>query len=108
MSGGAMVLPTVIARNPNAYSAAVLIAGGADYLQVAMESNYATWIDALRFRQPGGDCLSTDCSTRLYAAHRQCAALDSFYTAGSLRGKPTLMLHAKAGFGNLRGNQWST
>jgi hypothetical protein len=93
MSGGAMVLPTVVARNPDAYSGAVLVAGGADFLRIAMESNYASWIDALRFKAPGGADLCTDTCCRLRNAYRACAPLDSYYTAAALRGKPTLMLH---------------
>jgi alpha-beta hydrolase superfamily lysophospholipase len=96
MSGGAMVLPTVVARNADAYCGAVLIAGGADYLHIAMDSNYASWIDALRFRRPGGAILSDGCSSKLCSAYRRCAALDSYYTAAALRGKPTLMLHGTA------------
>ncbi|MGD9688172.1 MAG: alpha/beta hydrolase family protein [Phycisphaerales bacterium] len=93
MSGGAMVMPTVVARNPNAYAAAVLIAGGVDFLSVALESNYSEWIDALRFRRPGGAPLTSAQRGQLVRAYRRAAPLDSLYTAASLRGKPVLMLH---------------
>lgn len=89
MSGGAMVLPTVVARNPDAYGSAVLIAGGADYLRIAAESNYAEWINALRFRWEGPENWP-----RLYELYRAAAPLDPLYTASALRGKPVLMLHA--------------
>jgi pimeloyl-ACP methyl ester carboxylesterase len=47
MSGGAMVAPTVVARNPKLFERVVLIGGGADYLQILLESNYREWIDAV-------------------------------------------------------------
>src|SRR5204863_60272 len=40
MSGGAMILPTIVAREPNRYAAAILIAGGADFFQISDLSNY--------------------------------------------------------------------
>lgn len=94
MSGGAMVLPTVVARNPDAYCGAVFIGGGADFLRIAAESNYAEWIDALSFRwnPPAGP----DSWARLEALYRERAPLDPLRTAGALKGKPVLMLHASA------------
>jgi hypothetical protein len=47
MSGGAMVTPTVIARNPKLFERVVMIGGGANYLQILLESNYREWIDAV-------------------------------------------------------------
>lgn len=47
MSGGAMVAPTIVARNPKLFERVVLIGGGADYLQILLESNYREWIDAV-------------------------------------------------------------
>lgn len=96
LSGGAMVLPTVVARNPGAYQGAVLIAGGADFLGVVLDSSYTEWIDAVRVRWPAG--LSEErlrgLKRGLVRAYRARAPLDSLYTAESLRGKPLLMLHA--------------
>jgi hypothetical protein len=92
-SGGAVVLPTVVARNPDAYAGAVIAAGGADFFKVASMSSYAGWIDALRLRfAPGlnrGAMLA-----RLGAAYRDRAALDSGLTIDALKGKPMLFLHA--------------
>jgi pimeloyl-ACP methyl ester carboxylesterase len=45
-SGGAMILPTVLAREPHAWAAHVSIGGGADYLRILATSNYTDWIDA--------------------------------------------------------------
>lgn len=48
MSGGAMVLPTVTARDPEAWSALVFIGGGTDYLRIMATSNYSDWINAAK------------------------------------------------------------
>jgi len=97
MSGGAMVLPTVVARNPDAYAGAVFIGGGADFLRIAVESNYAEWIDALSFRwNPPVGGGRPDSWARLKALYRERAPLDPLRTATALRGKPVLMLHASA------------
>jgi predicted esterase len=95
LSGGAMVLPTMVAYQPNAYAGAVLIAGGGNFLRVAMESNYADWIDALRFQWtvPNPTSEQLDQLDRAYLAS---APLDSLFTAAQLRNKPVLVIHAKS------------
>ena len=47
MSGGAMILPTVYSFDPSLYDAAVMIAGGGNFLKINAQSNYANWIDAI-------------------------------------------------------------
>lgn len=93
MSGGALVLPTVMAREPKAYAGAVLVAGGVDYLQVALTSNYAAWIDAVsvKFDPPRP---SSERVTALRRAYLEKALLDPAATARVLAGKPVLMVHA--------------
>ncbi len=93
MSGGAMVLPTVVAKNPEPYAAAVLIAGGVDFCRVAVESNYAPWIEAVTIRWQGRP-LTKDQSRRLSEAYSRHAPLDSRFTIGALAEKAVLMLHA--------------
>ncbi|MFN0011509.1 MAG: alpha/beta hydrolase family protein [Phycisphaerales bacterium] len=93
MSGGAMVLPTVVAKNPEPYTAAVLIAGGVDFCRVAVESNYAPWIDAVTIRWQGKP-LTKDQSRRLSDAYSRHAPLDSRFTISALAEKPVLMLQA--------------
>jgi len=92
MSGGAMVLPTVMAREPGAYAAAVNIAGGCDFWSINFESNYADFIDAIKVhftpREPTGDDLAA--FARAYLAH---APLDSYNTAPVVAAVPTLMIH---------------
>ncbi len=94
LSGGAMVLPTVVARNPSAYGAAVLVAGGADLCRVAVESNYTPWINAVSVKW-GGRTPTMQQSLALSAAYLRHAPLDPYHTAAALRDKPVLMLHAQ-------------
>lgn len=92
MSGGAMTLPTVVAREPSKYAAAVLIAGGADFLAIAQESNYRFIVDSITFEwhSPPPDPARLDEFNRLYL---EAAALDSYHTAATLAGKPVLLIH---------------
>lgn len=93
MSGGAMVLPTVVAREPDRYAAAVLIAGGCDFFSLTEESNYRYLINAVDFRWTPS--LPTDEErARIRNAYLEASALDSYHTASALHGKPVLMLHA--------------
>ena len=92
MSGGAMTLPTVVAREPGRYAAAVLIAGGCDFFTMALESNYQYIVNAFTFRwtpvEPPEE--QRPALARLYL---DAAALDSYHTAAALKGKPILMIH---------------
>jgi hypothetical protein len=91
MSGGAMTLPTVVCREPAKYAAVVLIAGGADFLTIAMESNYRFLVDAMTFEWAGAR--TPERVAQLQRLYRETAKLDSLHTASALRGKPVLMLH---------------
>lgn len=94
MSGGGMVLTTVMAREPEAYAAAVFIGAGCDYAQVAMESNYTEWIDSVRIGWSGEPTVEERAAfTRAY---RENAPFDSYTTAARVRGLPVLMLHGEA------------
>jgi predicted esterase len=91
-SGGAMTLPTVVAREPGRYAAAVMLAGGADLWLITSRSNYADMIGAtaLRYRDRA---LTDDEHRRLDELYLQHAPLDPFHTAKALHGKHVLMLH---------------
>ncbi len=91
MSGGAMTLPTVVARDASAYSAAVIIAGGADFFQIAQESNYRFMVDSLTFTWLAPSTPAQ--RDQLNALYREDATLDSFHTAAALIGKPVLIIH---------------
>lgn len=95
ISGGAISLPTVVARTPSLYRAAVLIGGGADFWLINERSNYQGMIDAVRtvwIGQAPTQELIGAFDVRLL----KIARLDSFHTAAALRDVPTLMLHATA------------
>lgn len=104
MSGGAMMLPTVYAYSPDSYHGAVLIAGGADFLSIAIESNYKKWIDALVFDFKAGTQevrLNTDLGkptkeqlATLSSVYLEHSKLDAYHTAKELGDIPVLMLHA--------------
>ena len=98
MSGGAMMLPTIYAYSPRLYSGAVLIAGGADFLRISIESNYKTWIDAITFdfdpdiEKVGKiDAENLDNFSHDYLLKSK---LDAYHTATEMSDVPVLMLHA--------------
>jgi hypothetical protein len=93
MSGGAMTLPTVVAREPDKYAAAVIIAGGCDFFAIARETNYVFLVDSVHFHWSPSEP-DPEQVRALDAAYLERAKLDSYFTAESLRGKPVLMLHA--------------
>lgn len=91
-SAGALTLPTILARDPDKYKAAVLIGAGADFWLINSRSNYRRGVDAIRMTWLKGPPTEAQeqALDRLYLAH---AALDSFHTAKALRDKPVLMIH---------------
>jgi predicted esterase len=94
MSGGAMTLPTVLAREPEKYAAAVMIAGGCDFYTMTQESNYKYLISAVDYRwepAPPDD----DQRQRLSDLYLSLSRLDSYHAAPLLTGKPMLMIHGK-------------
>ncbi|MDF1810325.1 MAG: alpha/beta hydrolase [Phycisphaerales bacterium] len=98
MSGGAMMLPTVYAYAPSQYDAAVLIAGGANFLKIAIESNYKSWIDAIVFDfDPDSDKSGRidDQNLELFSQdYLRHSKLDAYYTATEMSDIPVLVLHA--------------
>lgn len=92
MSGGALILPAVVARNAERYHAAILIAGGADLFTILDRSNYTRMIDGgrLEWSSPPTSQRRREFADA-YLAH---APLDPFHAAGALRGKKILIYHA--------------
>jgi hypothetical protein len=99
-SGGGMTLPVVYAREPERYSAAVLIGSAADLWLIARRSAYthdassvAVTIKGVKGPAPEGshgfDWAAFD---GLYLKH---AALDPFHTARSMQGRKVLMFHGE-------------
>jgi len=99
MSGGAMVLPTVHAYAPERFDAAVLVAGGGNYLEISVRSDYREWIDAIEFdADPVRDGVQALSGSRLERAAKEYLAfskLDALRTAPALASVPTLVLHAE-------------
>ncbi|MFG0305342.1 MAG: alpha/beta hydrolase family protein [Phycisphaerales bacterium JB040] len=98
MSGGALVAPTVHAYEPGRFDAVVLFAGGVNFLEINLRSNYADWIDAIVLdfdadaegvQRPSAEQI-LDLS-RQYLDH---APLDGHHLAPLLAGKPTLIVQA--------------
>jgi predicted esterase len=92
MSGGAMTLPTVVAREPARYAAAVLIAGGCDFFTMALESNYQYLVNAFTFHWTPAEP-PDDQRPALAREYLEASALDSYHTVAALKGKPILMIH---------------
>lgn len=97
MSGGAMILPSVYSFDPSLYSAGVLIAGGGNFLEINVRSNYAKWIDALDIDADPSDAeiqRPEKAELReLATLYLAMSKLDSLHTAESMHGVPMLMLH---------------
>ncbi len=98
MSGGAMALPSVYAHRPERFDAAVLIAGGANFLRIMIESNYRDWIDAILIDfDPGSESLgqpTPELIDTLSERYLEFAKLDAYQTAPLLKNIPVLVLHA--------------
>ena len=97
MSGGAMILPTVYSFDPSLYSGGVLIAGGGNFLEINIRSNYAKWIDAIDLdadpSEPEIQELEKAQLQELTNLYMTMSKLDSLHTAESMQGVPVLMLH---------------
>lgn len=92
MSGGAMILPTVVARQSDTYNAAIFIAGGANMMAILEDSNYKHMINAAEIRWSPAPP-DVDERRRFDAIFLSLAGLDAYHTAQRLVGKPMLMIH---------------
>jgi predicted esterase len=95
-SGGAMTLPTIIAREPERYAAMIMVGGGADFWLMNQRSNYRDLIRAVKETWKGGEKPEADVLARLDEAYLKQAPLDSYHTAAALRGKRVLMIQGTA------------
>ena len=90
MSGGAITLPVVYARNPGRYLASVMIAGSADFWLTNERSNYRQYIDAIRSRWNAPPSVAQrEELDRLYLG---ASPLDNFHAAGVMKGRRVLIL----------------
>lgn len=93
-SGGAISLPTVVAKEPAKYKAAVLVGGACHYWLTNAHSTYADMIRAIRVEWTAQPTLEQ--RRRVAEAYLRHAPLDAFHTAAALRGTPTLVIQANA------------
>lgn len=93
-SGGAMVMPAVIALQPERFSHAVLVGGGADWWLIQSRSNYADWIDALRVGWTGSP--TEEIERRADEIYLGLNPLDGYHTASELKNVRTLMIQGNA------------
>jgi predicted esterase len=94
-SGGAMTLPTVVAREEGRYAAGIMVGGGCDFWLMNQRSSYRQMIDAIHEKWDGPSPTDQD-RAQLDALYLENAPLDSYHTAAALKGKPVLMIHATA------------
>jgi predicted esterase len=87
---GALALPAVVARLPDDFGAAVLVAGGANLLEISHRTSKPDSGIELRWvgEPPGQEDWQ-----ELYAAYLEQAKLDPYHTAAALTGMPVLIYH---------------
>ncbi len=91
LSGGGIMLPTVVAAEPERYDAAVVLAGGADLVTIIETSNYTAFIDAVRFRRGDRRLLEWE-RTQLSKAYRATSDNDPYHAATRMRDVRTLIV----------------
>jgi predicted esterase len=88
---GAIGLPAVVARMPDRFSAAVIVAGGADLLRISQTSKKANPGIELHWTPPAR---ADDLFAKLDGAYLSHARLDPYNTAAALGDTPLLVFHA--------------
>lgn len=91
-SAGAITLPTVVAREPAKYKAAVFVGGAVDFWLINFRSNYRRGVDAIHVEWAQRDATDAEQQTldELIIRH---SPLDSFHTCKVLVDKPVFILH---------------
>lgn len=96
-SGGALALPAVVRRDPGRYDGAVVVAGGANILDVVSTSTYTEPVQALDFDWTGYEHGATpppdvlDAFTKSYLRH---APLDGYHAGAWFGDTPVLIVQA--------------
>lgn len=93
-SGGALTMPTVIAREPERYSACVMVGGGADAFLMTLKTSYAM-VGGPVYTFANGEP-TTEFLTRFDEAYLRATPLDPYHTAGLLKSKRVLMIHGNS------------
>jgi alpha-beta hydrolase superfamily lysophospholipase len=86
-----MTLPTIVALQPDRYAAVIMVGGGADFWLMNQRSNYRDLIRAVKETWVG-EKPSAEVLAKLDEFYLRHAALDSYHTAASLKGKPVLII----------------
>ena len=94
MSGGALTMPTVIAREPSRYTGCVMIGGGADAFMMTLKSSYSM-IGGPKYEFINGE-MTQEFLLSLDEEYLKRAPLDPYHTSLSLRDKRVLIIHANA------------
>lgn len=89
-SAGALGVPTVAARMPGRFDAAVLVCGGADLLSICQRNSLARGLSVTMSGAP----LPRPVLDSLCAEYLAASSLDPYATAPALIGTPVLMLQA--------------
>jgi predicted peptidase len=90
-SVGALGLPTVVARMPDRFQAAVVVAGGANLLEISQRSCKPDPGLELKWKGPAP---TREDWRVLYAAYLEQVKLDPYHTAAALAEMPVLVCHA--------------
>jgi len=88
---GALGLPAVVARLPERFQAAVVVAGGANLLRISQCTSKAD--SGIRLNWVGAKPTREDWQ-RLYVAYLERSKLDPYHTAAALADMPVLVYHA--------------
>lgn len=95
-SAGAMTLPTVVSLEPGRYAGSVIVGGGCDFLLMNERSNYRSLIDAVQVHWASPP--TPERRGQLFDAYLRHATLDSYHTAGAMRGRPALCIQGTIDF----------
>lgn len=90
-SGGAITLPAVVARESGAYAGAAIIAGGADFFLITVQSSYTPMLNAVKYRwrdraPSAGEVLALD------REYLRASKLDPYNACAVLVGRPVLII----------------
>ena len=98
-SGGGLALPAVVRRDPGRYDGVVIVAGGANILDVVSRSTYTKPVQALDFAWAGyeeGETPPRDVLDRFTAEYLRHAPLDGYHAGEWIDGTPVLVIQASS------------
>ena len=90
-SGGAITLPAVVARETGAYAGAAIIAGGADFFLITVQSSYTPMLNAVKYRWRDRAPSAAEVAA-LDREYLKASKLDPYNSCAVLIGKPLLII----------------